>query len=192
MEHFYQNIQGWFDFQRLYTLVINKLPNNSHIVEIGAWKGSSTAFLAVEIINSGKNIKLDVIDTWKGSNDGAFSAYVDDLKNNNGDIFNLFKKNLEPVKHIINPIQMPSEEAYKLYKDNSLDFVFLDGNHNYDSVKNDIIFWSTKIKKGGFIGGHDYHHKDLPGVTKAVDEFFINITIIGGDGISTPSWLVYL
>jgi hypothetical protein len=54
MEHFYQNIQGWFDYQELYTKVINQLDNNSHVVEVGAWKGCSTAYLAVEIINSSK------------------------------------------------------------------------------------------------------------------------------------------
>jgi predicted O-methyltransferase YrrM len=63
MKHFYQNIQGWFNFQNLYTYVVDRLPNNSHIVEIGAWKGASTAYLAVECINSNKNIKIDVIDT---------------------------------------------------------------------------------------------------------------------------------
>jgi glycosyltransferase involved in cell wall biosynthesis len=55
--HFYYNIQGWFDFGNLYYYVINSLPRDSHIVEVGAWKGKSSAFLAVEAINSGKNIK---------------------------------------------------------------------------------------------------------------------------------------
>lgn len=192
MEHFYRTIQGWFDFQRLYTRVINELPDNSHIVEIGAWKGQSTAYLAVEIINSGKNIKLDVVDTWKGSKDGSFTAYTDDLKINNGNIFPIFKQNMKPVEHIINSMQMESEEAYKLYEDHSLDFLFLDGNHNYEDVKKEILHWLPKIKKGGLIGGHDYKHKDLPGVTKAVDEIFKKIIIIGGDEISSPSWLVYV
>jgi hypothetical protein len=57
MEHFYQNIDGWFDFQDIYSDVIRKLPNNAHIVEVGAWKGKSTAYLAVEAINSGKILK---------------------------------------------------------------------------------------------------------------------------------------
>jgi len=69
MEHFYQNIQGWFNYQKLFTDVIRDLPNNAHIVEIGAWKGASTSYLAVEVINFGKNIKTDVVDTWQSSTD---------------------------------------------------------------------------------------------------------------------------
>jgi hypothetical protein len=108
MEHFYEKIQGWFDYQDLYKLIVNKLPNGSHIVEVGAWKGRSTAYLAVEIINSGKNIKLDVVDLWTGelkdptafNTDAEFMAY-------NRDILPLFKKNLASVLHILTPIQMP-------------------------------------------------------------------------------------
>ena len=68
MEHFFTNIHGWFNFDDLYTKVVSLLPDNAHIVEIGAWKGRSTAFLAVEAINSNKNIKFDVVDNWVGGN----------------------------------------------------------------------------------------------------------------------------
>jgi hypothetical protein len=67
MQHFYQNIQGWFTFPSFYTNLVNQSKDGYHIVEVGTWKGTSAAFLAVEIINSGKNIKLDCIDTWLGS-----------------------------------------------------------------------------------------------------------------------------
>jgi hypothetical protein len=200
MEHFYKNIQGWFNFQALYTKVVNILPDNSHIVEVGAWKGCSTAYLAVEIINSGKNIKLDVVDTWGGNSDPGRDMYVEDVKNNNGNIFKLFEKNMEPVKHIINPINLPSVKASTLYNNKSLDFVFIDANHVYESTKEDILSWLPKIKDGGIIGGHDYHFKDLPGVTQAVDEIFgNNVVHVDGsldenrpDAFIVPSWLVYL
>lgn len=190
MEHFCYNIRGFFDYERVYDKIVKELPNKSHIVEIGAWTGMSTAYLAVEIINSGKDIRLDVVDTWKGSNDASISQYADDLKKYNGDVFSLFIKNMQPVIHVINPIHMSSEEASKLYENESLDFVFTDANHLYEYISKDILCWLPKIKKGGFMGGHDYHHKDLPDVTKAVDEHFKNVIVIGGDGISTPSWLV--
>ena len=69
MEHFYNNIDGWFDFQIIYSQMVNKFSDRSHFVEIGAWLGKSTSYMAVEIINSGKNIKLDVVDDWFGGND---------------------------------------------------------------------------------------------------------------------------
>lgn len=44
--------------------------------------------------------------------------------------------------------------------------------HTYDAVKSDILMWLPKIKKGCFIGGHDYSKIEHPSVTQAVDEAF--------------------
>jgi len=175
MEHFYQKIQGWFDYQNLYTKMVNELLDGSHIVEVGAWKGRSSAYLGVEIINSGKNIKLDVVDIWTGEEDDpdAFTADAEFMQYNKN-IFELFKKNVAPALHVINPIQMPSAKASKLYQDNSLDFVFIDANHDYEPVKLDIISWLPKIKKTGTIAGHDFNPAAYPGVVKAVHEIFAN------------------
>jgi hypothetical protein len=65
-----------------------------------------------------------------------------------------------------------SHEVVDQFKDGSLDFVFIDGDHSYDGVKLDISLWLPKVKPGGWIGGHDYDHPKLPGVSKAVDEAF--------------------
>ena len=40
--------------------------------------------------------------------------------------------------------------------DESLDFVYIDGNHTLDFVMQDILSWSRKVRKGGVISGHDY------------------------------------
>lgn len=189
MEHFFQNIDGWFDYEDLYKFVVNSLPDNSHIVEIGAWKGRSSAFLVVECINSGKNIKIDIIDNWTGGSDAADDYAKDpDMIRFNQNIFEFFKQNLSPVKDKFTPIQTLSHEGAKLYSDNSLDFVFIDANHTYEFVKNDLAAWLPKVKKGGIIAGHDYNPVSWPGVIKAVHEFFPKekITIMGG------SWLMKL
>lgn len=65
-----------------------------------------------------------------------------------------------------------SAEVAPYYEDESLDYVFIDGDHSYEGVKLDISLWLPKIKPGGWIGGHDYGHEKLPGVQKAVDEAF--------------------
>lgn len=51
---------------------------------------------------------------------------------------------------------------------NSLDFVYIDGNHSYEYVRNDIVYYYQKVVKGGVLGGHDYAVTD---VEKAVTEF---------------------
>ena len=53
-------------------------------------------------------------------------------------------------------IRSLSEQAVNLFEDGSLDFVYLDGNHAYDFIKQDIELWYPKVKKGGIVAGHDY------------------------------------
>jgi predicted O-methyltransferase YrrM len=66
---------------------------------------------------------------------------------------------------------MRTADAADLVPDGALDFVFIDADHSYDSVREDIAFWRGKVRQGGWIGGHDYNHK-WPGVVQAVDEAF--------------------
>jgi hypothetical protein len=47
-------------------------------------------------------------------------------------------------------------DALNEFEDNSLDFVYIDGNHRIKWIIADIYEWYKKIKPGGFIGGHDY------------------------------------
>src|SRR6266481_2167623 len=64
-------------------------------------------------------------------------------------------------------IKSESANYAKNVPDHSLDFVFIDGDHLYESVKLDIVSWLPKIRPGGVICGHDI---DMPGVRRAVDE----------------------
>lgn len=49
-----------------------------------------------------------------------------------------------------------SQEAVKDFEDESLDFVFIDADHRFQQVTNDIAEWSKKVRKGGIISGHDF------------------------------------
>lgn len=142
MEHFYQNLEGenWFDYEMFYLTMVDRFPSGSHFVELGTWRGKSAAFMAVEIINSGKKIRFDCIDNWS-----------------QGDTKDECLKNLEPVKDHINIIEGISWEAASLYKDNSIDFCFVDAAHDYESKVKDVTAWLPKIKSGGVIAGHDYN-----------------------------------
>jgi predicted O-methyltransferase YrrM len=66
---------------------------------------------------------------------------------------------------------MTSVEASKLFEDKTLDFVFIDGAHDYDSVFDDIHHWFPKVKVGGYISGDDL---DWRGVNMAVYDNFEN------------------
>lgn len=53
-------------------------------------------------------------------------------------------------------IRALSHEVADLFADESLDYVYIDGNHAYDYVKLDLETWYPKLKKGGILAGHDY------------------------------------
>jgi hypothetical protein len=172
MEHFYNNIEGWFNFPEMYKTAINKFPTNSHFVEIGSWLGKSSSFMAVEIANSNKNIKFDCVDTWLGSTEhtSANSNCFHSATTKIDGLYNLFLTNTNSVKHIIKPIRLSSLDAVNTYQNNSLDFVFIDASHDYENVKADILAWYPKVKPGGILAGHDYN-TGWKGVINAVNEF---------------------
>jgi hypothetical protein len=155
MQHFFNQPhmgENWFTYPHLYSHVVKKFPTNSHFVELGSWKGMSAAFMAVEIINSSKNIRFDCIDIW--SPDGYLS---DQTQKEFGDeLMQCFLTNIEPVKHVINVIRKDSAAAAADYADHSLDFVFIDADHSYEGVKKDILAWLPKMKPDGILAGHDY------------------------------------
>lgn len=57
----------------------------------------------------------------------------------------------------IHLVKKTSWEAVKDFKDRSLDFVYIDGNHSFGHVAMDLMKWNRKVKKGGIIAGHDYY-----------------------------------
>ena len=171
MEHFYTTIFGWFDFEDAYVRMVQEAPEQAHFVEVGAFLGKSTSFMAVEISNSGKSITFDVVDTWEGSVEHQAGEMHEQSLVKEGALFENFQRNVKPVAHLINPVRCTSLEAATRYGDRSLDFVFLDASHDYDNVKADIRAWRPKVKLGGYIGGHDYQELFL-GVVQAVNEEF--------------------
>lgn len=170
--HFYENIQGWFAYPELYADMVSSArePRQHIFVEVGSWKGKSTAFMATEILNSKRDIMFYAVDTWRGSiehYDKTNSAYEPLLLND--ELYGDFIKNTFSVHKAIFPIRMESERAAKLFADESIDFVMIDAAHDYDNVLLDIKSWYPKLRKGGTIAGDDL---DWEGTRKAVDEFF--------------------
>ena len=166
MEHFYQNVEGWFNYPDMFSYAVRTAPAEGHFVEIGTWKGQSSAFLAVEIINSGKKIQLDCIDSFKGSAIEPGQMY--DVDNQENRLYDVFVNNMKPVEGRYTPIISDSADAATLYADESLDFVFIDASHDFESIKRDITAWFPKVRVGGLFAGHDYA-QPYPGIVRAVN-----------------------
>lgn len=152
MEHYYENIHGFFTFHELYSEMVKKFPSGSKFVEVGCWLGKSAVYLGVEIVNSGKDIKLDCIDIWAIMDDPILHQ-EEPIKN--GTLYKDFLKNIEPLRKVIKAIRMDSAEASNNYEDESLDFVYIDADHSYEAFKKDLQHWYPKVKRGGVFAGHD-------------------------------------
>ena len=178
MEHLNLHNGFGFDCEEIFEMAVKHFPTNSHFVEIGLGQGKSSGYMAVEIINSKKNIKLDCVDCW--------DMPTDETKDYTMAFFN----NLKPIWNMldISVIQNYSTEASKLYEDNSLDFVFIDGDHSFSAVTDDIEHWLPKLKANGLIAGHDYTQEYINSVVPAVDTFFRKEKV----NVSKSSWYVWI
>jgi predicted O-methyltransferase YrrM len=173
----------------IYLNFIKKANENTVFVEIGAWKGVSTIFMASSIKKLDKNIKFYTVDTWKGSQGtdlGSDMLMEKELNKNNGDMFNVFFQNIKNADlcNYVIPLRMLSSQACHFFNPESIDFLYIDAAHDYNSIKDDINNWHPKVKKHGIIAGHDYS-KAWPGVVKAVNESLKNIVVI-------PEWWIWL
>ena len=179
MEHYYNNNEifkeNWFSYDKYYSDIVKSLPDGAVIAEIGCWKGRSTACLGVEIINSGKNISLVCVDSWKyiPSTEQPISSQSEFDK-----VYEEFLQNTKLFNPFMSVIRLDSVSASDIFPDGTFDFIFIDANHSYESVKEDSTVWLPKAKPGGIIAGHDYFTRVHPGVKKAVDELFPDAILI--------------
>ena len=136
------------------------------MVEIGCYQGESTESFA----KSGKFLRIFAVDPWVNNyNPRDPAALMSDM----ADVEAAFDARASHYP-IIEKIKMYSADAAQLFKEQSLDLVYIDGNHDYKYVKQDIELCSRKIRSGGFLTGHDYKnpHVMWTGPKRAVDERF--------------------
>ncbi len=130
----------------------NNKPLN--VVEIGVFEGENAKFM-----NEKLNIKkFYLIDPFCGCD-----IYID-LE---GAKRKAHRRNCKWDKTNV-WIEGFSEKVYHKIQDNSIDFLYIDGNHEYESVKDDIRLYYKKVKEGGIISGHDIH---LINISRAVMDF---------------------
>jgi len=137
------------------------------ILEVGSWTGRSTRALTDNTPGT-----VYAIDTWEGSVDGDLK----DILRERGDNWarEEFQRNTEGVPNLrayCLTSGMASEVVAGLAP---FDMIFIDGSHDYKSVRNDIVCWLPRLAPGGLLCGHDYTltRPHCAGVKKAVDEIF--------------------
>jgi len=179
---------------------IPALLNARELVGRGAEIGVKTGNYSDLLLRHWKGKQLVSIDPWLSDDP---EAYVD-RSNVSQDQFERFyiqtRERLSTYGQRSDIWRLTSVEAARKVADHSLDFVYIDARHDYESVKEDLNAWFAKVKPGGIFAGHDYVDGMLPqgdfGVKSAVDEFFAErgIPVRGTEGPSAveqfPSWIV--
>jgi len=151
------------------------LPKDATCVEIGVFSGD----FSEKLLKQTKPKTLHLIDPWKinkaknefhapfGAGGGLNQAKMNKLYDF---VVKRFGKYIEDGKVVVH--RGTSAKILSKFPDNSLDWVYIDGDHLYSSVKKDINLSHKKVKNGGIISGDDYGSDDWHSWIKhAVDEF---------------------
>lgn len=136
------------------------------IVEIGVYKGEYTEVLAKA------GLKVYAIDPWDEAVEYPYYNGKSNPQAVEDENYAITKKRLEKYSNVI-LIKRTSMDALELFEDESLDAVYIDGNHSFKYVAEDIASWIKKVRKGGFVCGHDYFYgnKENFHVRYVVDAF---------------------
>lgn len=150
-------VDGWLDDREgvlLFELAKN-CQGRGTIVEIGSWKGKSTIWLGKGSM-AGRKVKVWAIDPHTGSDEhrqvlGAVNTFDEFMRN-------IARSGLDGL---VAPIVKSSKDAAKGFE-GPVEFVFIDGAHDYESVKTDFEVWFPKVVEGGTVAFHDVTGWDGP------------------------------
>ena len=144
--------------------LINKYGINIY-AEIGIYKGGNIR----RIVRRCPHVKYYLVDPYKANPNKKGGIYRHDQEH--FDFLKSFVAN-NIKNYDAEWMYTTSLKASKKFDDDFFDMVFIDADHSYNAVKQDIKVWLPKIKPGGIIIGHDYNNRWKNDVVKAVHEFF--------------------
>lgn len=151
----------------------NRIEIAQHLAEkgfkIGAEIGVFSGYYSEILLKTIPGLKLYCIDPWEvypGYRDHKFESSMRKAENETLERVKPFGENAVIIKKY-------SVDAAKDFADESLDFVYIDGNHEYSHVKEDIEAWTPKVRKGGIVFGDDYYltRAGNMGVINAIHEY---------------------
>jgi glycosyltransferase involved in cell wall biosynthesis/predicted O-methyltransferase YrrM len=148
-------IEGWLtdDEGKFLYYAVRNCTGKGVVVEIGSWKGKSTVFIGKGSQSAGK-IKVYAIDPHI---EGTYEEFKVNIKN-------------AELNDIVIPAVKTSEEAAKDFAE-PVEFIFIDGDHEYESVKKDFELWFPKLINKGIIAFHDT--VAWPGPRKVVKKYIL-------------------
>jgi len=147
-------IQGWLDKEAgkfLYRMARFGAPV-PNVVELGSWKGRSTAWLASGVRDRGAG-RVYAVDTWKGTEG---EPILEDLLTGYGEgqLYREFASNLESrgLLEFVEPVRSDTLTAARNWDPaKKIGVLFIDADHSYQAVRADFEFWSPYVEVGGFV-----------------------------------------
>ncbi len=174
-------IEGWLSIEegRRLAFLASTVPASLAIVELGSWKGRSTAWLASGS-KLGHGARVYAVDHWVGSPE-ILHLYLWDPE---ATTFPEFKRNMEwlGLDSVVTPITGETVEVAKTW-DKDIGLLFIDAAHAYESVKADFLAWSPFVVRGGWVVFHD---AGAPGPARVIAEHVTNSEEWGGQNPYPP------
>lgn len=152
--------EGWFNHgDKILSLVEQHRPKVC--VELGSWQGASAIPVARSIRRWGGT--LTCVDTWGGE--------IHEAQGRPWMLLSCVRNMTESgVNGSVRLIPATTRDAAAQWTD-LIDYLYVDADHSYDGVAEDLRLWIPHVKRGGLIVGDDYEHQSFPGVKRAWDEF---------------------
>ena len=172
-------------FRRTYATSLAHVPDRDEIPAVlnrrgltgrGAEIGVKLGRYSDLLLSSWEGEKLISIDPWLEAEPDEYVDHANVQQDRHEDFYRHTKDLLAKYRDRSEIWRTTSVEAAKRVPDGSLDFVYIDARHDYDSVLEDLEAWFPKLRPGGLMAGHDYadgeFRQGVFGVKSAVDEFF--------------------
>jgi len=189
---YYMGAEGIKFVETKYNL-FSFMKQNSICAEIGVRMGATSKYIYKELQPS----KFHLIDCWDLINQASYGEFSKNvLKYGNLDeayerfptpdrfrklstyytrryareiVQDMFQKEIESGRAEIH--HGYSKEVGASFPDKYFDWIFIDGDHAGEAVKQDLETYSSKVKNGGYILGHDYERRRFSGLIESVNEF---------------------
>lgn len=115
---------------------------------------------------------ITLVDPWAEQHDEfpTFYPTLSDVSVSRDEDYRAAMTIMEKYGDRVTVLRYKSTEAAATFEDGSIDFVYIDGLHDFENVTQDVRAWYPKVRPGGVIAGHDYNEEYLPAVVMAVNE----------------------
>lgn len=163
------------EMEYLWDLACTIKTESPHVVEVGSWFGRSSWVLAHAIGSQGS---LDCIDPCDAHGIENATRYESSMQGFHLRCLATAINGFDDTA-TVRLIKGMSPAASHGFKGCSLDMVWLDGDHAFETVQAELKQWSPKLRCGGILCGHDYGETLCEGVQRAVDESGLTIARTG-------------